>query len=232
MSGPAPLVVPAVGRHTATVIFSHGLGDSCAGWIDVVRNWRLRSKMSEIKFVLPNAPTIPITCNGGYRMPGWFDIVTLNGTLESLTRDEDEKGMLATRTYLEGLIKQEIDAGIPPGRILIGGFSQGAAMALLTGLTGQYRLGGIVALSSWLVLSGMFKDILRTENVTTPVFMGHGSEDPLIPPEFNDLSRDKLQEFGVQIDHKSYPIGHSISVEEIEDVSNFMEKTLMSSGTS
>ncbi|KKA30886.1 hypothetical protein TD95_004546 [Thielaviopsis punctulata] len=223
MASPAPLIVPATARHTATVIFAHGLGDSCAGWIDVVRNWRLRNKLSQVKFVLPNAPTIPITCNGGYRMPGWFDITSLDGTIESLVQNEDEPGMLATRTYFSGLIQAEIDAGIAPSRIILGGFSQGGAMALLTGLTGAHKLGGLVALSCWLVLSGKFKNMVRADNKSTPVFMAHGTQDPLVLPEFNKISRQMLQAEGVSVEYHEYPMAHSACVEEIEQVTKFME---------
>ncbi|KAL1894618.1 hypothetical protein Cpir12675_003607 [Ceratocystis pirilliformis] len=214
MAYPAPLIVPAVSKHTATVIFAHGLGDTCAGWIDVVRNWRLRSKLNQVKFVLPNAPTIPVTCE------------SLNGTIESLLKNEDEKGILETRNYLSGLIKAEIDAGIAPERIILGGFSQGGAVALLTGLTGEHKLGGIVALSCWLLLSGKFKELLKDELADTPIFMAHGNEDPLVIPQFNDMSRQKLQELGVKLDYHSYPMGHTACVEEIEEVSQFMEKQL------
>ncbi|KAL2886016.1 Acyl-protein thioesterase 1 [Ceratocystis lukuohia] len=219
MAHPAPLTVPAVGKHTATIIFAHGLGDTCAGWIDVVRNWRLRSKLNQVKFVLPNAPTIPVTCRA-------LLCESLNGTMESLLKNEDEKGILETRSYLSGLIKAEIEAGIAPERIILGGFSQGGAVALLTGLTGEHKLGGIVALSCWLVLSGKFKELLKDELADTPIFMAHGNEDPLVIPQFNDMSRQKLQELGVKLDYHSYPMGHTACVEEIEEVSQFMEKRL------
>ncbi|KAK1825113.1 hypothetical protein LTR12_000402 [Friedmanniomyces endolithicus] len=151
MSSAAALVVPAIKRHTSTVIVAHGLGDSGAGWMFLAENWRLRNKFEETKFVFPNAPQIPITVNMGMRMPGWYDISDFG---DLATRSDDEAGVLRSQKVFHSLIADEIKNGIPTERIVLGGFSQGGAMSLMAGITSPTKLGGIFGLSCYLLLSG------------------------------------------------------------------------------
>ncbi|CAI4210836.1 unnamed protein product [Parascedosporium putredinis] len=202
----ASLIIPAAAKHTATVIFAHGLGDTGYGWQSAVENWRRRQRLDHVKFILPHAPSMPITANGGMAMPGWFDIKELNGTLESLQRSEDEAGILASRTYFHQLIQEEIDGGISANRIILGGFSQGGAMSVLSGLSANVKLGGI-----------------------TPIFMAHGSFDPLVVPPLARLSYEKLKELGYDVTFKTYPMPHSACPEELDDVEDFLKKTLPAS---
>lgn len=132
--------------HTATVIFLHGLGDSGSGWSDVGRMFA--TAFPHIKWIFPNAPSLRITVNQGALMPGWYDIVSL----ERIAAAQDKKGMLKSCEEINKFIDHEISNGINSKRIILGGFSQGAAMSLLTGLTTQKQLGGIVALSGYLPL--------------------------------------------------------------------------------
>ncbi|EON99057.1 putative acyl-protein thioesterase 1 protein [Phaeoacremonium minimum UCRPA7] len=225
----SPLVFPAVKAHTATVIFAHGLGDTGHGWASAVENWRRRSRLDEVKFILPHAPQIPITCNGGFRMPGWFDIAVLDGEIESMCANEDAAGITASREYLHGLIQKEIDAGIPADRIVLGGFSQGGAMSIFAGLTAKVKLAGIVALSSWLLLSMQFRELLPKPefNRDTPILMLHGDSDPLVRTELGKLSYSTLNAMGYDISWKEYPgMGHSACLEELDDVETFLGKRL------
>ncbi|TDZ61687.1 Acyl-protein thioesterase 1 [Colletotrichum trifolii] len=244
----APLVFPAAGKHTATVIFAHGLGDTGNGWASAVENWRRRQRLDEVKFVLPHAPAIPITCNFGMRMPGWFDIVSrasildrhpqltraatqkkLDGTVESLRESEDEPGILTSSRYFQDLVQAEVDAGIPAERIVLGGFSQGGAMAIFSGLTGKHRIGGIVGLSCWLLLSNKFAGIVPEDkaNQDTPVWMGHGDADPLVRPELGALSMEALQKLGYKVSRTLYPgMGHSACLEELDEVEVFLLERL------
>ncbi|PKS09203.1 hypothetical protein jhhlp_003817 [Lomentospora prolificans] len=222
----ASLIVPAATKHTATVIFAHGLGDTGYGWQSTVENWRRRQRLDHVKFILPHAPTLSITANGGMPMPGWFDIKELNGTIESLQRSEDEPGILESRKYFHSLVQEEINAGIPADRIVLGGFSQGGAMSIISGLSAHVKLGGVIALSSWLLLGGKFKDLATPENKQTPIFMGHGSYDPLVVPQLARMSYDKLKELGYDITMKTYPIPHSACPEELDDVEEFLKKRL------
>ncbi|KAG7058581.1 acyl-protein thioesterase 1 [Colletotrichum scovillei] len=225
----APLVFPAAGKHTATVIFAHGLGDTGHGWASAVENWRRRQRLDEVKFVLPHAPQIPITCNWGMRMPGWFDIKVLDGTVEALRESEDERGILASSEYFQQLVQAEVDAGIPAERVVLGGFSQGGAMAIFSGLTGKHRIGGIVGLSCWLLLSNKFAGLVPEEkaNQETPVWLGHGDADPLVRPELGALSMDALKGLGYKVSRTLYPgMGHAACPEELDDVEAFLLERL------
>ncbi|KAF5024104.1 hypothetical protein F66182_3848 [Fusarium sp. NRRL 66182] len=225
----APLVVPAASRHTATVIFAHGLGDTGHGWASAVENWRRRQRLDEVKFILPHAPQIPISLNFGMQMPGWFDIKQLGGDVDALIRNEDAEGIKRSQQYFHHLIQQEIDAGIPADRIVLGGFSQGGAMSLLAGLTCTNKLGGIIGLSSWLLLSKTFADIVKPTdaNRKTPVMMFHGEEDPLVPLERGKKSADLLKEIGYDVTWRTYPdMGHSACPEELDEIEAFLQKQL------
>ncbi|CRK21938.1 hypothetical protein BN1708_003519 [Verticillium longisporum] len=227
----APLVFPAPGRHTATVIFAHGLGDTGHGWASAVESWRRRQRLDGVKFILPNAPMIPITVNGGMAMPGWFDLSVLDGTVESLRQNEDDVGVRVSTGYFHGLIQAEVDAGIPSDRIVLGGFSQGGAMALFAGLTAPVKLGGIVGLSCWLLLSNKFGDEVKEEskavNKDTKVWMGHGGSDPLVRPELGQMSAEMLKKLGFDVTLKIYPgMPHSACPEELDDVEAFLRARL------
>ncbi|KAK4055415.1 hypothetical protein OIO90_003253 [Microbotryomycetes sp. JL221] len=178
-------------QHTATVIFLHGLGDSGAGWAPMAYMMRDSPRQTHVKWILPTAPIQPVTMNHGYKMNSWFDIYDLRpgGT-------EDEKGLLESVSTVQKLIKQEIDNGIDPSRIIVGGFSQGAAISVLTGITTEYKLGGIVALSGFLTLSNKVKSMMVEHAPKYPLFWGHGTDDPVVAYEWGKRSVDKLRELG------------------------------------
>ncbi|KAF7549777.1 hypothetical protein G7Z17_g6173 [Cylindrodendrum hubeiense] len=231
----APLVFPAASRHTATVIFVHGLGDTGNGWASAVENWRRRQRLDEVKFILPHAPRIPITVNGGMKMPGWFDVVALGGDVNTLIRNEDTEGIKLSQKYFHNLIQEEIDAGIPSDRIVLGGFSQGGAMSLFAGLTFSAKLAGIVGLSAWLLMSQQFTGMVSADdaNHKTPVIMHHGNEDPIVPTNRGKLSADKLKELGYNVSWTTYPgMGHSACLEELDAVEVFLRERLPPAGES
>lgn len=130
---------------------------------------------SHIKWILPHAPSIPVTANFGATMPGWFDIRSFD-----FSTGEDEDGMLRTVSYIDRLISAEVDSGIDPGRVVVGGFSQGAAMSLLCGLTNERKLGGVVCLSGWLALKNKIQAMCSSHASSTSIFWGHGTADPLV----------------------------------------------------
>ncbi|RDL40986.1 uncharacterized protein BP5553_00965 [Venustampulla echinocandica] len=225
MPPPSALVVPAVTRHTATVIMAHGLGDSGAGWVSLAENWRRRQKFDEVKFVFPNAPTIPITVNMGMQMPGWYDITQFN----DLQDRQDEVGILRSREYFHSLIKAEIDAGVPSERIVLGGFSQGGAMSIFSGITAPTKLGGIFGLSCYLLLHNKIKDFVEkgNPNKDTPIFMGHGDSDPLVIPEWGNMTAEILRKDGWKVDLKMYKdLEHSADPEEIDDVEKYLNERI------
>ncbi|CAN9471824.1 unnamed protein product [Alternaria alternata] len=233
MSHKAPLVVPALKRHTATVIVAHGLGDSGAGWIFLAENWRRRSKFEEVSFIFPNAPSIPITLNMGMRMPGWYDIKSLS-TLDD--REEDEKGIVDSQKYFHSLIDQEVAKGIPANRIVVGGFSQGGAMSLLSGVTYKDQLGGIFGLSCYLLLQKKIKDMIPTENPNqkTPIFMGHGDADQVVAHKWGKLSADELEKHGFKVDFRTYKyvmnLVHSADPDEIDHLESYLNQQIPALG--
>ncbi|KAJ5742699.1 uncharacterized protein N7511_011100 [Penicillium nucicola] len=227
-----PFVVPALKKHTSTVIMAHGLGDTGAGWMALAQNWRRRGKFEETKFIFPNAPDIPITVNFGMEMPGWYDITKLGRDLdfEESVANQDEPGILRSREYFNGLVKEEMDKGIKASRIILGGFSQGGAMSVFTGLTSTEKLGGVFGLSCYLLLSDRIKNYLPEEwvNNKTPFFLGHGLDDQVVPFQFGQKSADMLKELGVEdVNFNRYGgLGHSADPLEIDDLEKFLEKQI------
>ncbi|KAL1734394.1 Phospholipase/Carboxylesterase-domain-containing protein [Schizophyllum commune] len=173
------LVVNATAKHTATVLFVHGLGDSGYGWEPVAQMLGREKSLAHVKWILPHAPEQPVSANGGMVMPSWFDIRTF-----SLNSDEDEPGMLRTTHLLNQLITAEVDSGIPPANIVLGGFSQGGAMTLLTGLTTERKLAGLAVLSGWLPLAGKVEAMVSDHARKVPIFWGHGTDDPIVRFEY------------------------------------------------
>ncbi|MCJ1393150.1 hypothetical protein MMC18_006022 [Xylographa bjoerkii] len=209
MSGPAALVVPAVKKHTATVIFAHGLGDTGAGWMPLAQNWRRRGKFEEVAFIFPNAPTIPITVT----------------TFNDLQTAHDEVGILRSRDYFNSLVAEEVAKGIPSTRIVVGGFSQGGAMSLFTGVTSPIKLGGFFGLSAYLLLYNKIKDFVPSSlpNKDTPVFMGHGDADPTVKYAWGQRTAATLKELGYGVDFRTYPgLQHSADPEEIDDLEKYL----------
>ncbi|KAI0111023.1 Phospholipase/carboxylesterase [Hypoxylon sp. NC0597] len=224
-----PLVFPAAAKHTATVIFVHGLGDTGYGWAAAVENWRRRQRLDEVKFILPHAPRIPVTAAEGMPMPGWYDILALSGKTDDIRKDQDERGILQSREYFHELIQAEIDSGLPSDRIVLGGFSQGGAISLFAGLTAKVKLAGIVALSSYLPLDSKFPDFLKENdhNRKTPILMCHGDEDNVVPTNFGKMSYEMLKSQGFDVTMKIYPgMPHSACVEELDEVEAFLRSRL------
>ncbi|SCO78480.1 probable Acyl-protein thioesterase 1 [Fusarium oxysporum] len=191
----APLVIPAAKQHTATVIFAHGLGDTGYGCAIAVENWRRGQQLDEVKFILPHAPRIP------------FTFVALDGNIDTLLRQEDAEGIKLSQKYFHELIQEEIDSGIPADRIVLGGFSQGGAMSLLSGLTFKATLAGIIALSGWLVLFQSFPNMISPTdaNRQTPVIMLHGDQDPIVPTNRAQRDAERLTRLGYNVTWKTYP---------------------------
>ncbi|KAJ3066598.1 hypothetical protein HDU98_010109 [Podochytrium sp. JEL0797] len=212
------VIVPAATKHTATIFFLHGLGDSGHGWAPVGE--QLSGLFPHVKFVFPNAPSIPITLNGGYKMPGWYDIISLDHKV----RKEDEKGMLETVERINKLITDEIASGIKSKRIVLGGFSQGAAMTLLTSLKSDIKLAGFVGLSGYLPLADKLAESHSDTNQWTPYFMGHGDSDEVVAYEWGRLSAEKMKDvLGRQVVFKTYRgMGHSTTNAELSDLAKFL----------
>ncbi|RDW72577.1 palmitoyl-(protein) hydrolase [Aspergillus mulundensis] len=227
-----PFIVPALKKHTATVIMAHGLGDSGAGWVSLAHNWRRRGMFDEVTFIFPNAPAIPITVNFGMSMPGWYDITKLGRDLDFQEgiKNQDETGILKSRDYFNSLIKEEMEKGIKPSRIVLGGFSQGGAMSLFSGITSQEKLGGVFGLSCYMLLSDRIKNYIPENfpNKNTPFFLAHGTDDDVVPHDFGKRSAELVEQLGLEdVTFNSYRyLTHSADPVEIEDLEKFLEKVI------
>lgn len=203
---------------TTSIIWLHGLGADGYDFAPVVEEMQ---PLPHIRFVLPHAPRMPVTLNGGYVMPAWYDIFG-----RDLTDRQDVAGIRASQAMIEELIAQERERGLAPERIALAGFSQGGAIALHTGLRQQELLAGIIALSTYLPLAEKFATEASQAGRQTPVFMAHGAWDDVIPLAAGQASRDMLEAGGYLVDWHEYPMPHAVCAEEIADIRAFILKIL------
>ena len=207
-------------QPVATVLILHGLGADGRDFVPVAEQLDL-SSIGSIRFLFPNAPVIPVSINGGYQMPAWYDILGAD-----ITARQDEKGMRQTQDSLNQLIEREIERGIPARRIVIAGFSQGCAMALMTGLRFPERLAGIMGLSGYLPLAATLATERSPANADVPVFLAHGTRDGVVPLPRAIASRDALTALGYPVDWHSYEMEHSVCAEEIADMHQWLLRVL------
>jgi len=205
---------------SAAVIWLHGLGADGNDFAGLVPELDL-SACPPIRFVFPHAPSMPVTVNGGYVMPAWYDILGPN-----LVSQQDAAGIQASARAIVALIEREVARGIPAERIVLAGFSQGCAMALHTGLRLPRRLAGIMALSGYLPLADRLAAERHPANARTPIFMAHGTQDPVVVIARGEASRDALAALGQPIQWHSYPMPHSLHPQEIADISAFLAQVL------
>jgi phospholipase/carboxylesterase len=204
---------------TAAVIWLHGLGADGYDFVDIVP--MLGLKALGTRFVFPHAPMRPVTINGGAVMRAWYDVRGDAGV-----RREDEAGVRESQQRIEALIAREKTRGIPAGRLVLAGFSQGGAMALQTGLRHPERLAGIMALSCFLPLTDTVAAEAAPASRDVPIFMAHGTHDPLIPLARARHAYELLTSLGYRIEWHEYPIPHSVSPTEIRDISAWLQRVL------
>ena len=207
-------------KPTSAVIWLHGLGADGHDFAGLVPELDL-SACPPIRFVFPHAPSMPVTVNGGYLMPAWYDILGPN-----LVSQQDAAGIQASERAIVALIAHEVARDIPTERIVLAGFSQGCAMALHTGLRLPQRLAGIMALSGYLPLADRLAAERHVANAQTPVFMAHGTQDPVVVLARGEASRDALAALGQPVQWHSYPMPHSLHPREITDISAFLAQVL------
>ncbi|CEG40668.1 acylprotein thioesterase [Plasmopara halstedii] len=203
-------------KPTAAVIFLHGLGDTGHGWSDAMI--MLAKGLPHVKFVLPTASSMPVTLNMGMHMPAWYDIKSL-----ARVNGDDADGIDASRDRIMTIIEKEVAAGIPLSRIVLGGFSQGAALSLFSGYQTKKVLGGIISMSGYLPRYASFQVAPETANV--PLLMCHGEQDQVVRFEYGKMSKEKLETAGVKnIKFHSYPkMEHSACAEELDHVTKWLE---------
>ena len=212
-----------VSNPTAAVIWMHGLGADGNDFVPIVNELDLAGAPG-IRFVFPHAPTRPVTINNGYVMRAWYDISF--GDLEGRTRRADEKGVRESQAQIGELITREQSRGIAAAKIVLAGFSQGGAIALHTGLRHPEKLAGVMALSTYLPLADSFAAEASAENKMTPVFMAHGTHDPVVPYAMGENSRRILEQAGYTLEWHEYPMQHSVCLEEVADIGQWLVKAL------
>lgn len=202
------------------IIWLHGLGADGNDFVPMVRELDL-SGLPGIRFIFPHAGTMPVTINGGYVMRAWYDII---GT--DLTRREDEAGLRASQLQVEALIAREKARGIAASRIVLAGFSQGCAMTLQTGLRHPEPLAGMLCLSGYLPLASVSASERTEASLTTPIFMAHGTMDPVVPFARAEQSQQALTALGYQVEWHTYPMQHSLCLEQVRDIGHWLRKIL------
>ena len=206
---------------TACVIWMHGLGADGNDFVPMVPELGLPAGHS-VRFVFPNAPTMPVTINGGYVMRAWYDIASAE-----FDKRADESGVRRSQVAINALIAQQVALGIKAERIVLAGFSQGGVIALQTGLRYPEKLGGVMALSTYLACADSLGAEAASSNRNLPIFMVHGSMDTVIPIALAKLSKGRLETHGYKIDWHEYGMPHSVCAEEIDDIAVWLKRTLL-----
>lgn len=209
------------GNPEGAIIWLHGLGadghdfESIIPALDLPRNMRIR-------FVFPHAPFRSITINNGIKMRAWYDVLSLDRS-----EPQDEYGIRESAEILNLLIERERERGIDYNRIVVAGFSQGGAIAIHAALRFHHKLAGLLALSTWLPLDGAIEEEVTLNNKSQsrdlPIFLAHGSFDPILPVNLSHESRNILHKLNYKVDWHEYPIAHSVSENEIKDISFWLQ---------
>ena len=221
----APNLLQTVEHETGpapqwTVLWLHGLGADGNDFAPIVPEL-VRPGWPSLRFVFPHAPVRPVTINNGVPMRAWYDIVALD-----LANRADETGVNQSVEQVEALVAREAGRGIPPGRIVLAGFSQGGAVALATGLRRREPLAGLVALSTYLPLSpaSLAKLPQSVDAAATgqPLFFAHGTQDPVVPFQGGERSAALLRQLGFTVDWHAYPMAHQVCAEQIGDLGDWL----------
>lgn len=203
---------------TASVIWLHGLGANGHDFEPIVSDLKLPADLS-VRFIFPHAPEIPVTINGGYIMPAWYDIIEMN-----IERKVDESQLRQSATEITKLIEREIERGIPSHRIVLSGFSQGGAVAYETALSYDKPLAGLLCLSTYLATK---ESLQRSEeNQAIPIQIFHGSLDPVVPVSLGESAYKTLQHWGYKVEYDTYTIEHNVCLEEIDAISQWLQSIL------
>ena len=202
-----------------SVIWLHGLGADGRDFVPIVGELDLPPE--PIRFVFPHAPVQPVTINNGMSMRAWYDIVA-----DDLARREDERGVRASQGLVEALVARERERGIRASRIVLAGFSQGGAISLQAGLRHPERLAGVMALSTYVPIAATLEAERSPANGDVPIFMAHGTQDPIIPLAHARRSRALLERLGYPVEWHEYVMPHSVSPHEIQDIGAWLRRVL------
>jgi phospholipase/carboxylesterase len=204
-------------KVSASVIWLHGLGADGHDFEPIVQ----KLNIPNVRFILPHAPEMAVTRNSGYIMPAWYDLYGVTGSSK-----EDEDGIKNSQHYVNSLIQKELDRGIAAERIVIAGFSQGGAIALYTALRYPKKLGGVMALSTYLPVKANLATEANLANAATPIFMAHGVFDDVITLDLCKISLQALQNNHYSVSWHEYNMAHSVCMEEISDIREFLKQCL------
>lgn len=220
MTVPDAIELQTAPQPRTSIIILHGLGADGNDFVPIAQELDLEA-VGPVRFIFPHAPVMPVTINAGYRMRAWYDIL---GTEQQGL--QDEAGLRRSMLLVEALLLREEGRGMPASRIVLAGFSQGCAMALLTGLRHAQRLAGIAGLSGYLPLSQSTAAERSPANMDTPIFLAHGTHDDIVIAGRGEASRDELRALGYGVEWHEYPMGHSVCMEEIADLNAWLLRIL------
>ncbi|HBN16138.1 MAG TPA: carboxylesterase [Pseudohongiella sp.] len=206
------------GHADAAVIWLHGLGADGSDFVPIVPELRLPSDMA-VRFIFPNAPSIPVSINQGYVMPAWYDILEMD-----VSRRVDETQLRASAAAVHELVEAQMAAGIDSRRIILAGFSQGGAVVLEAGLSCPHPLAGIMSLSSYFPTADTVT--VNQANRELPIRVFHGTADPVVREALGQQAVAALQAKGYKPEYSSYPMQHTVCLEEIRDISSWLQSTL------
>ncbi len=205
---------------SCAVIWLHGLGADGHDFEPMVPELKWQNAPS-VRYVFPHAPVRSVTINGGMQMRAWYDIRGMD-----LQDRVDEGGIRESAAQVTELIDQQMSAGIPSERIVLAGFSQGGAVALMLGLTCPHPLAGIVALSTYLPMDAQLETERLPANQNTPIFWGHGNMDPVVAYGLGELSSARLRQWGYTLGWHEYPVGHGVHPQEVSDLKLWLQGCL------
>ncbi len=214
------VIIEPVSEHKASIIWLHGLGADGHDFEPIVPELRLAADLG-IRFIFPHAPVRPVTINAGIPMRAWYDVRN-----PDLRQFEDAVSIIESTTLINRYIERETESGIPAGKIIIAGFSQGGAITLHCGLRYSERLAGLLALSTYLPLPDRLSNEASNINRDIPIMMMHGEYDPLIPVTAGRQSCEFLKQAGYDVSWKTYPMPHAVCAEEIGDISVWLNERL------
>lgn len=223
MPASPPIIIEPEQSADAAVIWLHGLGADANDFLPVLP--MLGHNEEHIRFIFPNAPVMPITASGGAQMRAWFDLTatSFGGKLENMTMPD---GMKDSISIIHQLIDTQMNAGIHSKRIFLVGFSQGATMALLAGLSYSSPLAGIIAMSGFLPLEEQVINHLAEANKLTPLFVCHGTHDAIVPHTLGEYTHKALKKLGYPSTFQAYPIAHSVNPEMLQHIGQFIDEAL------
>lgn len=202
---------------TSTVIWMHGLGASGEDFVPLVPHLGLRGT----RFVFPHAPVRPVTVNGGMEMRAWYDILSM----ERGPDREPEADVREAHAQVEALVARENERGVPTGNIVLAGFSQGAAMALFTGLRHPQRFAGLMVLSGYLIVEDTLEAERHEANAATPLLMMHGTRDEVVPCALGEHAFGRVRDGREAVWH-DYPMGHELCGPQLRDIRSWMHAIL------